>query len=388
MDRISISDSFAISADFPGGNVIVDRIEGREVFLRQDLRDTEGFWFYWCFRVAGAQGQTLSFNFTDGGVVGVRGPSYSVDGGKSWTWLGSTDDAHFDFAFSDHQEDVVFAFAPLYLESHLKQFLSGYPVSQNFRVDTLCTTEGGRDVEVVGISPNSQTPNYCVLVTARHHACESMASFVLQGMIEELLTQVGEQDDLSEAVEYLFIPFVDKDGVERGDQGKNRRPRDHNRDYEGHSIYNSVRAIREFVPQWVGDRRLIALDLHCPYISGERNEELYMVMPNHTEAAAHIEVFAHTLEDNNQRPLPYRASRSLQFGVDWNQPTPEGKNFSQWANEQTGTQFAVTLEIPYANSDGVEVTPHRATLLGKAISKSVSRYISADLQTGERSDLG
>ena len=43
---------------------------------------------------------------------------------------------------------------------------------------------------------------------------------------------------------------MDKDGVEDGDQGKNRRPGDHNRDWDGESIYNSTEAVREFLLVW------------------------------------------------------------------------------------------------------------------------------------------
>lgn len=52
---------------------------------------------------------------------------------------------------------------------------------------------------------------------------------------------------LREQVEFFVVPFMDKDGVEAGDQGKNRRPYDHNRDYQGESLYASVRAMRELV---------------------------------------------------------------------------------------------------------------------------------------------
>jgi len=45
-----------IDAGFPGGNIIVDGIEGDTVFLRPDLRDTQGDWFYWAFRVRGSAG--------------------------------------------------------------------------------------------------------------------------------------------------------------------------------------------------------------------------------------------------------------------------------------------------------------------------------------------
>src|SRR5262245_48452310 len=76
-----------IDSDFPGGNIIVDKIDGNAVHLRQDQRDTDYPWFYWHFRVRGGQGRTLDFRFTRGPVLGPRGPAVSRDGGKSWSWL-------------------------------------------------------------------------------------------------------------------------------------------------------------------------------------------------------------------------------------------------------------------------------------------------------------
>ena len=73
-----------VDADFPGGNVIVDKIDGDTVSVHQDLRDTGTKWFYWQFRVRGAQGRRLTFQFTTTDAVGVLGPAMSLDGGDSW----------------------------------------------------------------------------------------------------------------------------------------------------------------------------------------------------------------------------------------------------------------------------------------------------------------
>lgn len=101
------SGSLQIDCDFPGGGIIVDSIKGDTVWLHQDLRDTAGNWFYWYFRVRGAAGRKLNFRFTkvygngvpspedeesvDWGwrpVIGMNGPAVSVDGGRTWRWLG------------------------------------------------------------------------------------------------------------------------------------------------------------------------------------------------------------------------------------------------------------------------------------------------------------
>ena len=49
--------SLSIDGNFPAGNILVDRIEGDDAFIRQDLRDTDGWWFYWHFRVRQAGGR-------------------------------------------------------------------------------------------------------------------------------------------------------------------------------------------------------------------------------------------------------------------------------------------------------------------------------------------
>ena len=89
-----------IDAEFPGGNVVVDKIKGDDVYLHQDLRDTAGDWFYWHFRVRGGQGRTLTFHFTKGNPIGVRGAAVSADAGKSWRWLGAQSVRGASFHFS------------------------------------------------------------------------------------------------------------------------------------------------------------------------------------------------------------------------------------------------------------------------------------------------
>ena len=59
-----------VDCNFPGGNIILDRIDGNTIELHQDMRDTAIDWFYWYFRVRGAAGQTLTVRFTGSDVIG------------------------------------------------------------------------------------------------------------------------------------------------------------------------------------------------------------------------------------------------------------------------------------------------------------------------------
>lgn len=54
-----------ITSDFTGGNIIVKEICENTVHLECDLRGTVGDWFYWAFRVEGAEGKTVTFDFSE-----------------------------------------------------------------------------------------------------------------------------------------------------------------------------------------------------------------------------------------------------------------------------------------------------------------------------------
>ncbi len=115
-----------IDCDFPGGNIIAERIDGDDVFVRQDLRDTDRDWFYWYFRVRGAAGRTVRFHFTGSNVIGTRGPGRSEDGGVTWRWLGNdaVDGQSFVYAFANDADDVRFSFGmPYVLEGMMAAIL-------------------------------------------------------------------------------------------------------------------------------------------------------------------------------------------------------------------------------------------------------------------------
>src|SRR5678816_973420 len=136
-----------------------------------------------------------------------------------------------------------------------------------------------------------------------------MASYVIEGIIQ--------QWDLTDT-ELAIIPFVDKDGVEDGDQGKNRKPRDHNRDYDGDSVHPETKAIREWAPKWADGKLLIALDVHCPSIRGARNEVIYQVGQRDPRIWAEQQRFAPFLRDAIKGELPYDPKDDLAFGKEWN----------------------------------------------------------------------
>jgi len=370
----------AIDCAFPGGNIVVEGVEGDVVRVHQDLRDTEGGWFYWCFRLRGAGGRRLRFVFTQSRAIGARGPAVSLDGGEGWRWLGAgcVDGNAFTFTVPQDAQEVRLSFAMPYQLARWEAFAAANAASPHLWTGELCRTRKGRPVPYARAGCLRTGPRHRVVVTCLHHCCEMMASYALEGLVHAVLCDADEEAEwLRRNVEFFIVPFVDLDGVEDGDQGKNRRPHDHNRDYDDGSIYPSVRAIRQAVPAWGAGRLHVAADLHCPWIDGVHNEVVYVVGSQEPALDAEQRRFSSIIEALPDRALPFSADDFLPFGVDWNAPEnySGGKGFGRWAGELPGVRLACSMEIPYANAGGSEVNQASAHAFGRDLARALCGYL-------------
>ena len=365
-----------IDADYPGGNISIYKLRGQivlddTVYMRQDLRDTEWWWFYWNFRVRGAESKTLYFKFRlphpRSGILpfGTQGPAVSVDGGNSWSWLGgdAVKDDVFSYTFAPDAGEVRFCFTIPYQQSDLNKFINRHKDNPHFFIKELCKTRKGRAVNQLQVGNLDGEPKYRILFTARHHACESIASYVLEGILEAVLANTIEGHWFRENVEILAIPFIDVDGVEDGDQGKLRSPHDHNMDYEGESIYLSIASLRRLVPSWSQGKLRIAIDLHCPYINTP-----FIYFSDPTEADQEF-------NKKFRKILTKVQNGSLTFINDEHRISSGKGLMKGWAVGLPGVEVASTLEIPYGNVGDAVVTAESARLLGHDLAKAMKAYL-------------
>jgi hypothetical protein len=372
-------------ADYPGSNIRLLSMRCDEIHLQPDLRDTEGWWFYWNFRVVGTQGRTLRFTFDGPNPIGRNGPAVSVDEGRTWRWLVAAavdereTDASFVYSF-DESADVKFAFCVPYQVEDLARFCreqGGSPL----RVDCLCQTEEGREAALLRCGESAKR---LVLLTARHHACETMASFALEGCLQAALgnDQLGHW--LQSHAEIVAVPLMDIDGVEAGDQGKNRRPHDHWLDYSGDSRYAEVAALRQWVAEHADGRSIVAIDFHCPYVREASedpgsSERVFFMNSMDAGVAAETSLLQSLLEARQRGPLRYRRIHDLGFGVRWNTGEIAERSFLGWASRLPHVKAAAVLEIPYANVGKVTVTPDVARALGRDLAVAIRAYLEQDL---------
>ena len=366
-----------VDCEFPGGNIVVERIDGDEVWLRQDRRDTEGWWFYWLLRIRGAAGREVTFHFTDGNPFTHLGPSISEDF-VHWSWPGAeviteedgSENVRVTCRFPAEPDVFYLTYSIPYLESHLAAFLAGHARHPHLRRSTLTTSEEGRPVEKLVLrNPQAKAPRK-IMLSARRHACESVANYVIEGFIDFAL---DASERLLDAAEVLIVPFVDKDGVENGDQGKNRRPHDHNRDHTDAPIYAATRAIIHELDGWADGRFDVSLDVHCPWIRGGRNDSAFFCEPPEPYLPA-CRRFCEILADAHPGPLPFDPANNIGCGVDWNTGTEP--TFNKWVRDHTAARIAMTLEFPYALAGGEAVTADGARAFGRSLGRATRQWMA------------
>lgn len=374
--------SIQIDADYPGGNIRLENIEGDDVYITQDLRDTAGWWFYYDFRVRGAAGRKLTFHWTNKTPMAARGPAVSTDGGQTWDWLGKEHvrGDKFSYAFGEDADEVRFGLAMAYQLVDLKRFIEKHNDHPAFQSQVHTTSAKERPVYRMHVG-ELDDPKHRVLLTCRHHSCEMMASYVLEGILETVLEDDKHGRWLRENVEFLAVPMMDIDGVEDGDQGKNRKPHDHNRDYQGDPIYASVAANKEFVPKWSREKLQIVIDLHCPSVRGGgtnpgSNEQIFFVGGPDEDIWNNTKKLAIFLEAVQTGPLRYETAHNLPWGQGWNTTTADLRRSStRWAATLPGVEVASTIEFPYATAGGKPVTPAAARAFGRDVALAIRRYL-------------
>jgi hypothetical protein len=338
----------SIRTDFPGGNALIKTNAGSTVYLEPDLRGDRP-WFYWLFEAKALRSGEVTFVFPHkvigflNGAIGFQGPAISFDRGQSWDWMGTerVTKNKFTHAFEKAGDIVQFGVTIPYTEDDLKKFLRARKENPHISQKKLTNSRKGRAVELIRIGKPGPGKKP-VMITARHHAAETMASFVVEGILDEAMSEQSEAGRLFRIQHVLFaVPLVDKDGVEEGDQGKNRKPHDHNRDYTDAPIYPEVQAIQQLHQQ---EQFVHALDVHCPTLVMDIHQVMYFVgaqihPPKNLEK---ITAFAKAIKEHFPPNAPHGP---LVWLRDETKISPKS---SRWFAFQEGMIMSATLEVPFS----------------------------------------
>lgn len=361
-----------ISTDIPAGNGVVVDQDGDRIILRSDLRGNAAWWFYWHVALRRAAGRTVEICFRDRPGFGPAGFAESRDQGRTWSWR-SAEDTHRAIITVGDCDDLRLSMTMPYVRADLNAAVADLP---GLTVAELCRSAAGRHVPVLLAGPEPSQAQAQIVLTARHHCCETMASFVLDGCLRAWLTDPAFTS-LRGQVAIVAVPFIDADGVEEGDQGKMRAPFDHNRSYASDRHVETV-ALRHLVdgtdrvhlPTW-------SIDLHCPYLLGGNNEEIFLVGSGDPRNAAAQTRFAATLAEVAEADFGFRAGDIFPHGVGWNTtPVAERKSCGAWFALRPACALSATLEIPYGKCRGEPLTAASSRRFGALLARSLARSVA------------
>lgn len=344
-----------IHQNFIGGNIRIEKTDGNTIYLNNELRDTTEDWFYWAFCAEGCAGQTITFRFPQT-RLGYYGPAVSHDL-TNWTWLGKGEEADaFTYTFAENENKVYFAHNMIYLPERFTVFAKSKGLIQK----ELCISRRGRSVPYFTFGNGENI----LLLTARHHACESTGNYVLEGVLEGLLAECIPNTKV------VCVPFTDFDGVVDGDQGKSRAPHDHNRDYvaDKPSVWPETAAIREIAKDGI----LYGFDFHSPWHYGGRNDTVFLVEKIETKIKEY-EAFSDILESVlSDDALHYDKRNNILPGVEWN--SPNAPTFACYMDREAHAKLAFTLETCYFGTEDNIFAPEKAIALGRCFAKAIRLY--------------
>ncbi|MEN6545651.1 MAG: M14 family zinc carboxypeptidase [Armatimonadia bacterium] len=203
-----------------------------------------------------------------------------------------------------------------------------------------------------------------VWVTARHHSGEMTGSYVLEGFLQEAL----QRPKLLDHVTLHVAPAMDVDGVAGGMYGKDRQPRDFNRDYCTTPCRPEVAALMQ-AAQWVGQVDMF-LDLHAP-TAGDHTFLVQVAESMTTADYWNREwEFGRQVEALAPASCPCRVQDLSRQSLNWS-----NENMLQTATRYFHSQFealSMTLETTYHRSwNGKLVGPQGWHALGRALLRAV-----------------
>lgn len=231
-------------------------------------------------------------------------------------------------------------------------------------VRQIATSAGGRPCRLLELGHGE----HHVWLTARHHAGEVQGTWVMEGLLRAALAAPR----LLAAATFHAVPVMDTDAVAEGWYGKDRGPRDFNRDYVTRPCRPEVAAVMA-AAEAVG-RADVMLDLHGP----APGDPSFLVPPAEPTLSPDEWQALWTLGARLQvlapRRCPVRVRDWSPSSLNWS-GINTGQTATSWFQQRFGS-LAATLETTYHRShDERLVTPRDWLALGRSLARALEVHV-------------
>lgn len=363
-----------ISSAFDSGNIVVvdaSQLSDIQLEIRADAGQDHRQWFH--FRLTGAKGQKPRLRILNASEVSYpKGwenyracASYDR---KTWFRVDTCYDGKcLTIEHRVEQDSIHYAyFAPYSLERHA-DLLASTQAHPQVSLQRLGASVDGRDLDLLRLHCLGRTPpeqqRKCWVI-ARQHPGESMAEWLVEGLIEHLLDADNPiARSLRQRTEFFVVPNMNPDGSVRGHLRNNAAGANLNRQWRAPSIEKSpeVYWVQQAMRQHGVD---FFLDVHG-------DEALpYNFMAGAEGIASWTPAFSQ--RQNNYLQALVAASPDFQTQHGYGVSRPGTANLAMatnWVGETFGC-LSMTLEQPF--KDTVDTphpegwSPNRAKQLGAA----------------------
>ena len=341
-----------ISSQFDSGSIEVLSIDPAgqaRLQLRKDVVSDTAVdirqWFH--FRLQGARGKAVDLCIENasratfpGGWPGYRAcASYDR---ASWFRVPTTYvDGQLTISHTPQRDSIYYAyFEPYSWERHL-QLLGRADASKLARVVDLGSTPEGRDMNVVEIASRRTAASSHCWIIARQHPGETMAEWLVEGLIDRLLDENDKvSTQLLAETTFHIVPNMNPDGSVHGNLRVNTTGANLNREWMTPSMERSpeVLCVRAAMERTGCD---FFLDVHgdetIPHVFVAGCEMLPTITPQQNAAQdGYVQALLRSATDF-QTARGYTANRYSSDAL---------KLASKWAGHRFGC-VSLTLELPF-----------------------------------------
>lgn len=254
--------------------------------------------------------------------------------------LGRRTDGAVVFTINPPADSLYIATGFPYDYSRNKELLNRYKGHKYLKDKVLTITESGLEVDLLTITGKGRNKNkQLIWIIGRQHAFECVASYVMEGMIEYLLSTQCDSKILKKFI-FKIVPMVDVESVYHGQSGRMALPRDFNRDWDN-PVRPAIRLIESEIAQSARKYKYSAFwDIHGTYPGGLLNYGFsYFDLYDNSGKASSLDSYWKKFElISGYAPYSIRDNSDSYNGTPadiWNE-----KNFPQ-------IQYSTTLEIDW-----------------------------------------
>ncbi|MCA1898161.1 M14 family metallopeptidase [Shewanella putrefaciens] len=360
-----------ISANFDGGNIQVVNLDNKDDIQLAIRPDAGGEFYQWFnFRFEGSVGHQYTLNIINAGTA-----SYPK-GWENYQAVASYDRQHWFRVPTQYQDGTLTIqleldcdaiqlayFAPYSYERHL-DLLSSAQLHPDVNLEHLGLTLDGRDITLVKVG-NAHPSKRNIWITARQHPGETMAEWLVEGLINRLLdNDCPTAKSLLDKANFYIVPNMNPDGSVRGHLRTNAVGVNLNREWQSPSLEKSPE-----VYHVVNKMKQIGVDLFYD-VHGDEGLP-YVFLAGCEGVPAYSDRLAQLQADFSQALTLASADFQTQFGYAKDEPGQANLTVaSNWV-AQTFECLSNTLEMPFKDNNNlpdpfVGWSPERSIYLGEA----------------------